>query len=358
MAWSDRPWVLDGAAVRVSMIGFDGGFNQERFLDGIPVNSINANLETGLDLTRAKRLAENADLAFIGDTKKGQFDIDEETAKRMLNAPINPNGRSNRDVVRPWINGLDLTRRPRGMWIIDFGIDMPEDEAALYEKPFEYVLEHVKPVRDEVRNKLERKNWWIHGRPAPDLRNAIKRINRYIATPRVAKHRLFSFEDTKTLPDGQVVVIARDDLYFLGVVHSRIHEIWSLRMGTSLEDRPRYSQTMTFETFPFPWSPGHEPTDDPRVQAIATAARELVEKRDAWLNPPGLSEKELKQRTLTNLYNKRPTWLDLAHRKLDTAVFDAYGWPHDLTDEQILERLLALNLERAAGQRPPKINKE
>lgn len=75
--------------------------------------------------------------------------------------------------------------------------------------------------------------------------------------------------------------------------------------------------------------------------------RELVEKWNVWLNPPGMSEIELKKRTLTNLYNQRPPWLDLAHRKLDAAVCDAYGWPHDLSDEEILERLLAINLERA-----------
>jgi hypothetical protein len=123
-------------------------------------------------------------------------------------------------------------------------------------------------------------------------------------------------------------------------------------MGTQLRDAEsgfRYTSTTTFETFPFPWSPRNEPQDDPRVQAIAQAARELVEKRDAWINPPGVSEEELKKRTLTNLYNQRPTWLALAHQKLDKAVFDAYGWPSELTDDEILERLLALNFERAAG---------
>jgi len=79
------------------------------------------------------------------------------------------------------------------------------------------------------------------------------------------------------------------------------------------------------------------------------AARKLVEKRDRWLNPEGASEAELKTRTLTNLYNERPTWLDMSHKKLDRAVLDAYGWPHDLSDEELLERLLALDLERAAG---------
>src|SRR5690606_28943058 len=115
-----------------------------------------------------------------------------------------------------------------------------------------------------------------------------------------------------------------------------------LRQGTALEDRPRYTPTTCFDTYPFPWPPGHEPTGDPRVEAIAQAARELVEKRDNWLNPPGAAEADLKKRTLTNLYNQRPTWLDLAHRKLDEAVFAAYGWPDTLSDEEILERLLAL----------------
>jgi hypothetical protein len=110
----------------------------------------------------------------------------------------------------------------------------------------------VKPERDAVRNPLEKRHWWLHGRPAPDLRQAIDRLERYIATARLAKHRIFVYVTAKTLPDGQVVVFARDDDYFFGVLHSRIHEVWALRMGTSLEDRPRYTPTTTFETFPFP----------------------------------------------------------------------------------------------------------
>jgi hypothetical protein len=121
--------------------------------------------------------------------------------------------------------------------------------------------------------------------------------------------------------------------------------------------------TTCFETYPFPWPPGAEPQGDPRVHAIAEAARELVRLRDEWLSPalappqgdsplpagevPGVREKD---RTLTNLYNRRPDWLSEAHRRLDAAVFAAYGWPADLSDDEILARLLALNLERAAGQ--------
>lgn len=145
----------------------------------------------------------------------------------------------------------------------------------------------------------------------------------------------------------ETIAFARDDDYFFGVLHSRLHEVWALHMGTALEDRPRYTPTSTFETFP--WPPCHEPKDSPLVAAIAKAARELVEKRDAWLNPPTTNAKELKRRTLTNLYNVRPAWLADAHRKLDEAVFAAYGWPSTLTDAELLERLLALNHQRAAS---------
>ena len=153
-----------------------------------------------------------------------------------------------------------------------------------------------------------------------------------------------------------MIVVARDDDYFFGVLHSRVHQIWALEKGTALEDRPRYTPTTTFETFPFPWPPGKEPKDDPRVEAIASAARDLVQKRDAWLNPPNASAAELKKRTLTNLYNQNPTWLQDAHRELDHAVLAAYGWPRvpnkDISDQDVLARLLQLNAERSAAQMP------
>ena len=249
-------------------------------------------------------------------------------------------------MLRPYYNGIDLTRRPRGVWIIDFGVSTSLDQAALYQEPFKYVVENVKPTRLQQRSTISQ--WWLHERSRPDMRNALSVLSRYIGTSMVSKHFFFSWIPAEVLPANLLIVVARSDDYFFGVLHSKPHELWALRMGTSLEDRPRYTPTTTFETFPFPWPPGKEPTGDPRVEAIAQAARELVEQRDAWLNPPDVSEAELKKRTLTNLYNERPGWLDLAHRKLDKAVLDAYGWPHDLSDEEILERLLALNLERAA----------
>jgi type II restriction/modification system DNA methylase subunit YeeA len=281
--------------------------------------------------------------------KGGPFDIEPSIAHLMLAAPLNPNGRPNSDVIKLRLGGQDVVKRSREGWIIDF-VEMDLPDAALYQLPFEYVREHVKPLRDKNRDPRMHAKWWLHGRSRPDLRRAISGLARCIVTPEVSKYRLFIWMNTDTVPDHTLHVIARDDDYFMGMVQSKPHLIWSLKIGSTLEDRPRYSSSRIFSTYPFPFPPGLEPKDDPRVRAIAEAAAELVKLRDAWLNPPGASEAELKKRTLTNLYNQRPTWLENAHRRLDEAVFAAYGWPADLSDDEILARLLALNLERAAGQ--------
>ncbi len=338
-AHADEPWVLAGANVHISFVGQDDGSETDRTLNEHKVSDINADLTTGRDLTTARRLRENAGVGFIADVKGGPFDIPADVATRLLESP-NPDGRSNRDVLRPWVNGLDTTRRPRGMWIIDFGVAMPLTEAALYEAPFEYVRKHVKPFRDQVRRRTYRERWWLHVEPGSGMRRALSGLSRYIATPLLTKHRLFVWLSSEILADHQLVAIARDDDYTFGVLHSRVHELWALATGTQLETRPRYTPTTVFETFPFP-----RPTDE-QHEAIAAAAQRLVTLRDGWLNPPGLSDADLARRTLTNLYNERPTWLANAHNDLDGAVLAAYGWPADLANPEILERLLALNLER------------
>ena len=149
MAWSDHPWVLEGAAVHISIVGFDDGSETTRELDGQPVEFINANLTAGADLTAAKRLGENAGVAFMGDTKGGPFDIPDALAREMLQQP-NPHGKSNEEVVRPWVNGQDITGRPRGMWIVDFG-NMSLEQAALFEAPFEYVNAKVPATKGKVQ---------------------------------------------------------------------------------------------------------------------------------------------------------------------------------------------------------------
>ena len=284
------------------------------------------------------------------------------------------------------MNGLDITVRPRNMWIVDFG-EMNLEEAKLFSLPFSYVEKNVKPSRDE-NNDLQRKTfWWRLGRSGGDLKAAKKGLSRIIVTPRVSKHRLFVWADPELIPDSAIVAITKDDNYFFGLLHSTLHELWARSTGTQLREAEsgfRYTPTSTFETFPFPWPPGTEPKDDPRVQAIAAAAKYLDDFRTGWLHPPvveigvTISEKMLQKRTLTNLYNaltlyreqfkgrsRQPSaWdeavqhlislgevetLDHVHTTLDHAVLDAYGWPHNLSEEGILERLLALNLERAKG---------
>jgi hypothetical protein len=338
-ARSDEPWVLSGAAVNISFVAQDDSSEEERTLDGRPVNAINSDLTVGLDLTKARRLRENAGQAFMGDIKAGPFDIPPDTAVRLLASP-NPDGRTNADVVRRWANGSDLTGRSRGYWIIDFGLDMTDAEAALYEAPFEYARTYIRPIRQTSNSACCRDRWWLHHNPRPELRAALSGLPRYVATVRHSKHRVFAWLPSSIVPDSALIAVARADDYTLGVLHSRAHELWALALGTQLETRPRYTPTTCFETFPFP-----RPTAEQR-EAIAAAARRLVELRDGWLNPPGLVDAELARRTLTNLYNERPTWLVHVHATLDAAVFAAYGWPADLPDDEILSRLLALNLER------------
>lgn len=349
-AQSDRNWVLAGATVHVSMVAFDDGKETLRKLDGERVTHINSDLTSSVDLTQAEQLNENGGIAFIGTQKTGAFDLTHRQAQQMLEDKGNPHGRPNSDVVKPWINATDITRRPRNMWIIDFGPNMSIEEAAQYQRPFEYVRQNVKPKRENVRRKNHRENWWLFGEPRPGMREAINGLDRYIVTPLVSKYRTFNWQPTHVIPENLLVVIARDDDYFIGVLQSKVHELWSRRQGTQLREASsgqRYTLTSTFETFPFPWPPSHEPQEDPRVRSVAEAARELIAKRDAWLNPPSTAEKELKNRTLTNLYNEYPTWLEFAHHKLDHAVLDSYGWHHNISDETILERLLKLNLQRA-----------
>lgn len=355
-------------------------------LDGNTVESIHADLTAGdgLNLTLANPLKENAGVCFMGASKKAPFDIEGEKARQWLKQP-NPNGKPNSEVVRPLCNAMNITRRPSDTWIVDFGTDMSEADAALYEAPFEYVTQYVKPVSEKNRDKVVARNWWRHARPRIDMRAALEPLKRFIATPAVSKHRLFVFLDAAVLPDQATLAIARSDDTTFGILHSRFHELWSLRMGTSLEDRPRYTPTTTFETFPFPEGlTPHDTLTGRNAEAIAEAARKLNLLRDNWLNPPewvdwvrtpeeekagyparpiakvdadvgrdssrlvGLKS-DLQKRTLTNLYNARPAWLDNAHKVLDAAVAKAYGWNDctpEMADEEILRRLLALNLAR------------
>ena len=257
-------------------------------LDGLVVSTINPNLSSDLDTTRARRLPENEDIGFVADVKAGAFDIDLTTARNLLGHP-SPNGHSNADVLLPWFNGLDVTRRSRSMWIIDFGDAMPLEEAAGYQAPFEYVRKHVKPKCDLVKRDKYRRLWWIHAEPCTRMRDAIRALARYLVTPTLTKHRLFSWVSGHSLPDHQLIAFGRADDYFFGVLHSAAHELWARRMGTQLrevESGFRYTPTTCFETFPLPWPPGKEDVKSAAYGRIAAAAKTLNEQRERWLNPP------------------------------------------------------------------------
>jgi len=389
-AISDREWILAGANVHVSMIGFDNGSEKSRTLDEKSVVEINSNLSaTRADITTAHRLAANLGIAFQGPVKVGTFELSPGIALKMLQAP-NPHGRPNSDVLLRWVNARDLTSRDREFWIINFGT-RTEEEASLYEAPFWHVELTIKADRLTNRDKQRRTNWWRLGRSGEDWATASAGLERTIFTPRVAKHRPFTFVAGTILPDSAVVGFARNDYYSLGVLHSRFHEVWAHSQGTQLREREsgfRYTPTTCFETFPFP-----EANEQQKID-IAAATKELNELRENWLNPPewtttrmlefpgavdgpwsrfvidankrGIgtvrypsveprdedSAKKLAKRTLTNLYNERPAWLANVHAKLDAAVAAAYGFPVDMTDEQILERLLALNQQRILDEKP------
>jgi len=387
-AESDRNWVLAGANVHVSMVGFDDGKQHERVLDGEAVIRINSNLSAGANLTEARQLSENADLVYMGDTKGGRFDLPEADAVAMLHEPT-PHGLPNSDVLVPWANGLDITRRGRGMWIVNFGTEPSESRASAYEAPFKFIRKYVRELRLKNNREAYREYWWRHVEARPGMLAALAPLPRFLVTVSVSKYRLFVWLEAPLLPDHQLFAFERADDYFFGVVHSRFHTLWALAQGTQLREKEsgfRYTPTSCFETFAFP-----RPTPLQET-SISDAAKELNKLRERWLNPPEWTIErvlefpgsvtgpwaryvvnanksgvgtvryprleprdadcaaKLKKHTLTNLYNERPAWLDLAHQKLDSAVADAYGCTADLTDEQVVERLLALNLERAAEE--------
>jgi hypothetical protein len=411
--------------VHVSIVGFDNGTEEERLLDGFPAQAINASLAVGDDAVSVP-LPENKGISFMGDTKGGAFDIEPEQAATLLKEP-NASGKSNSDVVRPWVNGSDVTKRNRGIFIIDFGCEAALNDAARYEAPLRYVEQRVKPERVANRRESYAKKWWLHVEPRPAMREALS-DKRYLVTPNVSKHRLFAFLDAVTLPDHQVIAFARSDDYFFGVLQSSVHELFARRPGGGTQLREaesgfRYTPSSTFETFPLPWPPGKEDVKHPAYKRIAEAAKSLNEQRERWLNPPGWIEQlaakidaadtfadvpkearplirqsaimaaaakddRLKKRTLTNLYNERPTWLKLAHEQLDRAVLAAYaatdpegdwseGWAEVWTDtgagqllpadhplaakraevdQKVLANLLRLNHARSKAGEPPTQN--
>ena len=379
-AWPEEQWTLDGAAVDVSLICFGDPGGEPARINGEAVSGINADLTTGLDLTAARPLRENRDGAFLGIQKSGPLDVPGALARAWMREPTNPNQMGNAQVLKPYWNGDDLTGRPRDIWFIDLPLGLSKAEASLFGSPFHHVAttkdEDGKTV-EELRAALAERagpRWWEPHWPRPEMRSRIERLRRYIVTAETAQHRVFVWLSYPVLPDKNLIVIPRDDDLMFGLLQSRFHAAWALRKGSDLEDRPRYTHTSTFATFPFP--EGMAPTvrvdqarARPAAPAIEKAAANLDTLRTGWLYPDSLvveqpetmagfpsrlvprddaARVELAQRTMTGLYNKPPEWLREAHRQLDEAVAAAYGWSVGISDEEVLAKLLEANLQRSS----------
>jgi hypothetical protein len=260
-------------------------------------------------------------------------------------------------IVREYRNGRDITQSPRGVLVIDlFGLTA-EHVQEHFPEVFQHVLNHVKPQRDQNNRRSYRDSWWIHGEPRSELRRANEGLSRYIATVETSRHRFFVFLNETICPDNKLVAISLDSAFFLGVLSSKIHVKWSLATGSWLGvgNDSVYVKTKCFETFPFP----------KLDQAIRQRIEELAEQLDAHrkrqqekfpaLTMTGMYNVLEKLRTGEKLTAKEQTIheqglvsvLKQIHDDLDAAVFDAYGWSHDLDDEEILQRLVALNHERS-----------
>ena len=338
-AWDDLEWKPEepgSAAVHVAIVCFDDGSETTKTLNGAPASDIDTRLTDAVHLDQAQLLPQNAGICFAGVSKGGPFDLTPQDAVAML-ADSNPNGRPNNDVVKRYIRGSDLNGKLQERWVIDFGV-MPESDAQLYAMPYQHCLNHVKPVRDRNRREHRRKNWWMFSDATPALNDAVSQLHRYIGTSEVSKHRYFQYIDAGITAGKTVTIFAREDDYFLGILESRFHKVWTAAVGTQLESRPRYIISECFEKFPFPTSTASQ------RQAVATAARTLDEQRRNVCRPNGVYRK-----SMTALYNENPPWLQTAHAELDQTVADAYGWPAGLADDELLRRLVRRNVSGGAG---------
>jgi hypothetical protein len=313
---------------------------------------IQSDLRMGADVTAAVPLRGNAGISGMGVALHGHGFV---LAKSELPAL----GLSGSPVVRSYLGGRDLLQVPRERYVIDFSFLSEEDARAASPAAFQHLTLHVLPERSQNRRDSIRLRWWRFGWERPRVRKALEELPRYIGTTETAKHRVFQFIPGDVLPDHMIVVIASSSAFVLGVLSSTPHLTWALSAGGTLEDRPRYNKNMCFDPFPFP-----DPAPAIRLR-ISTLAESLDAHRKARqaahpdLTVTGMYNVLEKLRTGESLNDKETAIHDKGlvsvlkkiHDDLDTAVFEAYGWLHDLTDEQILEKLVALNAERAEEEK-------
>ena len=327
-AISTQVWSGD-AAVHVSIVNWTKEKQRQNFLDNLDVPFISSSLKTEISVTSAKTLVVNKGFSFEGCKLIGKgFIISETEAKEWITANFN-----NQKVLKPMIDGRGLINPFEKLdWVIDFA-NMSIEEASEYKEPFNRVRENVKPEREKNKNQKTRENWWLFERYRPAMRKALESLDFYFALPKIAKWVNFTPVGISILPCEANMVIASDDFYILGIINSKIHQIWVKAQSSTLKGDTRYTNTTCFETFPFP-----QTADIKIVQQIRTKAEELHQYRSQQM--------ETKQWGITTLYNKFFTepssQLYQLHQQLDKLVMSAYNFqPND----DILENLLILNLE-------------
>jgi hypothetical protein len=371
----DHPWVdsTDGASVRISMTVAESGIKnglleqvateEKGDTNGAAVTfnksfgRITASLRTGVDLNTAVELLSNADLCAVGMKTIGRaFQVDHQIALGLGLGHV----RNINLYIRPYLNGRDLLQERRGIYIIDFYGLTAEEVMSRFPAAYQHLLVNAKPERDQNRNQQFAKTWWVIGHPRQIFRNFTNGLSRYIATVETSTHRIFTFLDISTTPDSTLVTFGFNDAFQLGVLSSRIHVVYALAAGgrMGMGNDPRYNKSRCFDPFPFP-----ECGD-----SLKARIRSLAEELDAHRKRVQAEHPTL---TLTGIYNVLEALreghtltakekvihdqglvsvLRQLHDDLDAAVANAYGWPADLSDEEILTRLVALNAERAAEE--------
>lgn len=372
----DHPWVdsSNGAAVRVAMtvaaagelngvlaeivdekqaveegtLAYDVTFAEQH-------GRIKPELRIGASVRSAGPLRANEGLCQQGVKLVQPRDADGFVVRK---ADLADFGGADGRIVQPFLSNRELMQKRKDRYVIDF-FGLAEDKAReAHPKAYQRVLEQVRPFRAKNREASRRKSWWLFGRSNQQMRASLQGLEKFIVTPEVAKHRIFTFVDSPLVPDASLYVVGSDDPFVLGVLSSRFHLAWCLTGGGTLEDRPRYQNGPCFDNFPFPDS-SHE-----QRLAVAEAAvaldrhRKLRQAADPNLTLTGMYNVLTKLASDTPLSAKEKKIHDSGlvsillklHRELDETVARAYGWPSDLKKEEILQSLASLNYERSVAE--------
>ncbi|PHP66610.1 hypothetical protein CSC94_13070 [Zhengella mangrovi] len=404
----DHPWLKasDKAAVRIAMtvaargertgvlatLRHESGLNTDTPQVDLEKREgkITAKLTVGADLAEARPMMANEEISSAGVKLHGAgFIVTPQQAFALGLGRIAGLERH----IRDYRNGRDIAQRPRGVMVIDlFGLEAAEAQQR-FPAVYQHVLDTVKPERDANRDAWISQNWWLFGRTRTEFRDFTSGMPRYITTIETAKHRFFQFLEASVLPDNMLVNIGLQGATPLAVLSSRLHVHWAIQSGgwLGVGNDPRYSKTKTFDPFPFPACV----TDDSNP-ALRQRLEDLGERLDAFRKERLAAHRFL---TMTGLYNvlehvreleagaevpplteaERAIYdaglvgvLKEIHDGIDRAVFEAYGWQdlgsrlvgrlgatmpsnhkgadQEAAEEELLSRLVALNVERQAEE--------